>query len=241
MFYKKGVDITSDKQMFDFLKNHFTYYTMNSWNRLTSIANNVKIHNLGLSGDCFVALDLLENGEYDSINYMVSDWEREHPYYKVIFNGRSNGYLVLTNYDNVYSILPDEINESEDYEEYKRYCKEFYGSVKANRDGLRFYTQLVQDFDKLCDELRDYCEELSNQPFEVIEMQKSVAQFNSRYEDDLYFLGFEQVMCDEHGAVNISEISAITALREAFFRLAGRDGYTLVVDDDENVILRCGY
>ena len=32
MFYKTGVDITNDKQMFNFLKDHFTYPTMNSWN-----------------------------------------------------------------------------------------------------------------------------------------------------------------------------------------------------------------
>ena len=50
MFYKTGVDITNDKQMFNFLKNHFEYYTCNSWNGLRSVANNVKLYNLDLSG-----------------------------------------------------------------------------------------------------------------------------------------------------------------------------------------------
>ena len=31
MFYKTGVDITNEKQMFNFLKGHTTYYTANSW------------------------------------------------------------------------------------------------------------------------------------------------------------------------------------------------------------------
>ena len=30
MFYKTGVDITNDRQMFEFLKGHFEYPTMNS-------------------------------------------------------------------------------------------------------------------------------------------------------------------------------------------------------------------
>ena len=43
MFYKTGVDITNDRQMFEFLKGHFEYHTMSSWNRLYSIANDVKM------------------------------------------------------------------------------------------------------------------------------------------------------------------------------------------------------
>ena len=45
-FYKTGIDITNDKQMFNFLKNHFEYWTMNSWNRLSSVANKVKLYDL---------------------------------------------------------------------------------------------------------------------------------------------------------------------------------------------------
>lgn len=233
MFYKKGIDITNDKQMFNFLKNHFTYYTMNSWNRLNSIANNVKLHNLNLSGDWQTTLALLDSGEYDSINYMIRDWEREHPTYKVVFNGRSDGYLVLTNFDNVYSILPDEINEAEDYEEYKRYCKEFYGSVKANRDELIFYTQLVQDFDKLCDELRDFCDELSNRTYEVIEMERAVEDFNTIYAADLDYLGFDELTCDGFGVVDISEIRQLDCLLAAFLELI-KPAYGSIYIDDYN-------
>ena len=174
MFYTKGIDITNDKQMFNFLKNHFEYPTMNSWNRCYSIANKVKLYNLGLSGNWCVALSLLEEGEYESLNWMIQDWEREHPTYEVYFNGRSGGYLVLKDKGYNGHVLPDMIVDNEDYEEYKEWCRDNYGSVKANREDLVYYTKLVQEFDKLCDELRDYCDRLSNLKFEVIEMEKSV-------------------------------------------------------------------
>lgn len=219
MFYQKGIDITNDKQMFNFLKNHFEYWTANSWNRLGSIANNVKMYNLGLSGDWAVAYDLLAAGEYDTINCMCQIWADLHNGFEVNFNGRSGGYLVLGNNDNNYHVLPDEITESEDYDEYKRYCKEFYGSVKANRGTLVFYTKLVQDFDKLCDDLRDFCDELSHQSFEFIEMQKAVDQFNDEYADDLEYLEFDYLKMDSDGAVNVSEIFALKALADAFIRI----------------------
>jgi hypothetical protein len=235
MFYKTGVDITNDKQMFNFLKNHFEYHTMNSWNRGSSIANKVKLHSLNLSGDWCTALALLENGEYDTINWMIQDWCREHNGYEVYFNGRSGGYLVLKEDDTSCGALPSFITECDDYEEYKRYCREEYcGSVKANRSDLVFYTKLVQDFDKLCDELRDFCDRLSNLKFEVIEMEKSVERFNDGYIDDLELLGFDPLTCDGNGNVDVSEICTLTCLYEAFLRIADRSdsGYLLSRDGD---------
>lgn len=233
MFYKKGIDITNDKQMFNFLKNHFEYYTLSSWNRLETIANKVKLDQLSLSGDWQVAYDLLKSGEYESITYMIRDWEREHPTYQVSFNGRSDGYLILKNTDDNGHVLPEEIIEAEDYEEYKRYCKEFYGSVKANRNALRFYTQLVQDFDKLCDELRDYCDELSNRSFEIVEMENAVEAFNNFYAADLDYLGFDELSCDGNGRVDISEIRQLDCLLNTFMEIASREefGYSIYIDD----------
>ena len=235
MFYKKGIDITNDKQMFNFLKNHFEYYIMNSWNRLDTIANNVKLYNLSLSGDWCVALELLHRGGYDEIRMLIEDWERDHPRYEVYFNGRSGGYLILKEVNSNYHILPEELLECEDYEEYKRYCKEFYGSVRANHQDLRFYTQLVQDFDKLCDDLRGYCDELSNQKFEVVEMEKAVEDFNSIYEDDLEYLGFDELDCDGNGFVDVSEIRALDCLMAAFAKVACRkdNGYLLKINENK--------
>ena len=234
MFYKKGIDITNDRQMFEFLKNHFSYYTMSSWNCSRSIANNVKLYKLNLSGDWSVALAHLQNDEYFTINMMIEDWEAEHPRYKVGFNGRNGGYLVLYNVDNSHCILPDEIDECIDYDEYKRYCKSHYGSVKENRSDLVYYTKLVQDFDRLCDELRDYCDELSTYSFAKSAMEESVDLFNDNYSADLEYLGFAELSCEE-GKVDISEIKQLDCLYEAFLRIADRDSLGYVVRVKNNL------
>lgn len=229
MFYKTGVDITNDKQMFNFLRDHFEYYTLNSWNGLKSIANKVKLYNLDLTGDWCVALSLLEAGEYDTISMMIMDWEREHPGYEVHFNGRSGGYLVLTNKGSNLHVLPKEVTDSVDYEDYKSYCRNYFYSVKSNRDMLVAYVTLVRSFDKLCDELRDYCDQLSRQSFEITEMQRAVNEFNDDYCGDLEYLDFQCLKMDADGCVDLSEICQLTCLREAFTRIANRkdEGYTL--------------
>ena len=242
MFYKTGVDITNDKQMFNFLKDHYKYYTGNSWNLTRSIANNVKLYNLNLSGDWCTALKFLEDEDYITIEDMIRDWESGHSGYSVGFNGRSGGYLVLYNKAGSGSILPDTL-DYDSYEDYKADMKDYYGSVKANRAELVYYTKLVQDFDKLCDELRDYCDELSNLKFEIIEMQKIVDEFNDEYADDLELLGFDYLRCSEDGSVNVKEISTIRCLIEAFLRLADRSklGYKLCNVDTENIKLVSNY
>jgi hypothetical protein len=237
MFYVKGIDITNDKQMFNFLKEHYEYYTMNSWNGLVSIANKVKLHSLGLSGNWCVAYHLLNCGEYATILDMISNWEFEHPTYKIGSNGRSEGYLVLYEDNSRGNILPESILDCDSYEDYKLYCKEYCGSLKANRDELVMYTKLVQDFDKLCDDIRDFCDELSNLKFEVIEMEKSVDRFNYEYSDDLEVLGFAQLVCSDEGKVDVSEIITIKSLYEAFLSIADREdtGYTLRLEDNKLV------
>lgn len=243
MFYRPYVDITNDKQMFNFLKNHFEYPTMNSWNGLYSIANNVKLHRLNLSGDWCVALSLLQNGEYDTLSWMIQDWKREHTGYEVYFNGRSDGYLILKDEDYNGHILPESVLYNDTYEDYKEWCQDCYGSVKANRDELVRFTKLVQDFDKLCDKLREYCDELSNLKFEVVEMEKAVEQFNDEYSDDLELLGFDYLCCSAAGSVNVKEISTIKCLIEAFLRIADRSklGYKLCNVDTENIKLVSNY
>lgn len=238
MFYRTGIDITNDRQMFEFLKNHFTYPTMNSWNRQYSIANVAKVNRLGLTGDWWTALKLLESGEYETLEYMISDWMEAHAGYSVYFNGRSGGYLVLKD-DSCYSnILPESVIDSDSYEEYKEWCRENYGSVKANRDELVRYTKLVRDFDRLCDELREYCDRLSNSSFEQIEMMKVVDQFNDQYYDDLELLGYKQLHCDGDGRVDVSEITTFTCLWEAFLRVADRSDYGYGIKVDEDCIAR---
>lgn len=239
MFYTKGIDITNDRQMFNFLKNHFEYPTMNSWNRLYSIANNVKLYNLKLSGSWTTALSLLETGGYDEIDWMIRDWEHDHIGYEVYFNGRSSGYLVLKEDDTSCGALPDSITSFDNYEDYKEFCRENFGSVKANRDELVYYTKLVQDFDKLCDKIREYVDYLSNLKFEVVEMRESVDKFNEEFANDLEYLGFSELVCNERGEVDLAEIAQLKCLEVAFLRIAKRpdQGYKLVYIDDNVVKL----
>lgn len=237
MFYKSGVDITNDKQMFEFLKNHFTYYTANAWNLSESIANNVKLYKLNLSGDWGVAMNLLNEGEYIEINWMIDEWCEDHVGYKVYFNGRSGGYLVLVEDDHATSCtLPESVIYSDTYEDYKQWCRENFGSVKANRDELQYYTKLVRDFDHLCDDLRDYCDMLSNLSFEVVEMEKSVERFNDEYADDLEYLGFSDLVCNSDGTVDVSEICAISCLYEAFMNTASRKDSGYILNREGNLI-----
>jgi hypothetical protein len=232
MFYKTGVDITNDKQMFNFLKDHFRYSTMSGWYHRCSIANDVKLYKLGLTGDWCTALNLLNENNYEIVNCMIEDWERAHPCYRVFFNGRSGGYLVLYNADDNDDILPHSIADNDDYSQYKEWCKYYGYTVKENRFELQMFTKLVREFDRLCDEIRDYVDYLSQLKFEEIEMAKAVDDFNYIYADDLEYLGFADLICGSEGRVDCSEIKQLACLMEAFVKLADRSnsGYSVTCD-----------
>ena len=227
MFYQKGIDITNAKQMWNFLHDHYQYYTMNSWNGIKSIANNVKVYNLKLSGNCYNALTFLQDDDYFTVNMMISDWEADHPNYRVGFNGRSGGYLVLYNDGNSKSILPCIIEDFDSYEDFKSWYR-----VKDYMYDLREYTKLVQDFDKLCDQLRDYVDTLSTQDFAARALERTVDLFNENYYDDLAYLGYDELVVRD-GKVDISEIHQLSCLYEAFCRLANKKdvGYKLAKCD----------
>lgn len=170
MYYKK-VNKKSDKDMFHFLKEHFEYWTMNSWNGLKSIANNVKIYNIKeLDYDI---LQYLELDDYYCINDTIEMWELEHEGYKVGFNGRSGGYLVLYNDNNNDSVLDYYVDINSDYESFKQDIKESeYRTLKEYHDTLVEQVELVQDFDKLCDNLVQVCVDLKNN-YEIVEEEQT--------------------------------------------------------------------
>lgn len=186
MFYKKGVDITNAKSMFNFINNHFKYWTMNSWNQLKSIAHNVKLYNLDLDGDWATALEYLmdENdigGLQDSIRDLIWCWEEEHPNYSLGFNGRSAGYLVMYNHNpdkntvNYRSILPECLQGYDTYEDWKNSIKDsiYHENVKDYLPMLKEYTELIRSFDTLCDELRNIVNSYSTMNYtESVEMQE---------------------------------------------------------------------
>ena len=186
MFYKTGVDVANTKSMWNFLKDHYSYYTMNSWNRAKSIANNVKLYNLKLDGDWTVAMRyLLDESDAGLLQMYIDDeikaFEEEHRYYKVCFNGRSNGYLVLYNVDDNCSILPNCVDDYRTYEEFKEDVKSGwngYNVTDFNRE-LRDTVEIVREFDKLCDRLRDLVNEYSMKSFDTDKLEQALEWFNN--------------------------------------------------------------
>ena len=49
--YTKEVNLNKRGEMIAFLKNHFRYDSMNSWNRSTSYANNIKLYKVNKPAD----------------------------------------------------------------------------------------------------------------------------------------------------------------------------------------------
>ena len=96
--FSEPVDLRSRKEMTNFLQGHFRYPTMNSWNRATSYACNLKIHRLGLTSEIESKLyDMLGTQEFYCLRQDALDFFNEmHDYrWQAAFNGRSGGYLVL--------------------------------------------------------------------------------------------------------------------------------------------------
>ena len=221
MFYKTGVDVTKDKEMWQFLHDHFTYSTLNSWNGLYSVANKVKIYSLGLEGDCWTALKFLEEEEYATVNQMIEDWEYDHKGYKVGFNGRSSGYLVLYNERDMKNVLDDYVTEFDDYGSFKEAVKAEGERVLDWHGNLVAMTKLVRDFDKLCDDIRDYVNDLSKMSFSGEAMNSAVSDFNCCYSKDLSLLGLKPLEVKD-GKVDVSGISVLKSLTDAFADLLSR-------------------
>jgi len=172
-FYQK-VNLKSKKEMTDFLRNHFRYDTMNSWNKSTSYANKVKIYSvipLELQNKVF---ELMEAEEfYYPLNNLILDWDNEQNYYfQAGFNGRSGGYVVMYEggkRDNgqVFSYPGRSIDMNEDFEDW-------------DIESLKERVKLVQSFDKLCDNIVNeviYMAENNNveeEEFTVIKKRKII-------------------------------------------------------------------
>ena len=243
MFYKKGLDISNTKEMYEFLKGHYTYHTMNSWNGLKSIANNVKIYNLDLEGDCWNALRYLEDDEYFNVNMMIEDWENEHEGYSVGFNGRSGGYLVLYSEHHNRNILPDYINDTEDYEDFKNYIKDYWGGVKYIKSDLREYVELVRDFDKLCDSIREYVNSLSLRSFTDDKIEVLLDDFVYDYKDDMNYMGVEypEVLESNNDLITIKidpKMKELRSLMDCFFNTLRTQYWKTITDGSEIIKLK---
>ncbi len=98
MYYKE-VDKRYREAMTAFLKEHFRYNTMNSWNRSISYANNIKLHNIDKPGDVDndTWWEMLWVTDWQNIlSERLEDFDRKHNWqWQAGINGRSGGYVVL--------------------------------------------------------------------------------------------------------------------------------------------------
>lgn len=242
MFYKTGVDICNTKSMWNFLKNHYTYYTMNSWNRSQSIANNVKLHRLDLDGDWTVAMRyLFDEADAGLLQMYIEDEIREfvdeNPYYEVFFNGRSGGYLVISEKQGHGSVLPECVEEFDTYEEFKEEVKAGwnYWNVKDFNHELREAVEIVREFDKLCDRLRDLVNEYSKRSFDVDKLAAAVEWFDNEYGDDLVYLELTGPTM-EGDRVRLNDIAHYNAFMQCFIKCLGEDYNRIATDSADKYL-----
>ena len=96
--FSRRVDKRSRAEMTAYLSGHFRYNTMNSWNRSTSYACNMKLYKLGLDRETEDKLwDMIQVPEfYERLNERIEDFNWQHNYlWQAGWNGHSGGYLVL--------------------------------------------------------------------------------------------------------------------------------------------------
>ena len=147
--FTKTVNHNNRQEMINFLENHFRYYTMGSWNRCTSYANNVKIYNLNLPQEVRdKAWDFISAECEDfwfNVHDFIADFEAETGY-TAGFNGQSGGYIVL--YDTVVNGKGNRRAAKHDIDQYENFDE-------WETDELIERVKLVQAFDRLCDAIRE--------------------------------------------------------------------------------------
>ena len=188
MYYKE-VDKRYREALTAFLKKHFRYHTMNSWNKSTSYANNIKIYNIDKPEDVDndTLYDMIEITEWqEKLSDLLEDFSRRHEWqWQAGINGRSGGYVVLyrggikpSGYKsycthcgqrNYQKVSDEEIGicgrcEAKARVNFKQTHMQVFTWPGKDTDmyedfenwslsQLRERVELVQDFDKLCDEI----------------------------------------------------------------------------------------
>lgn len=148
--FRKDINFNDRQEMINYLTNHFRYYTMNSWNRMTSYAQNIKLHNLNIPQELsnkaydFISCDSTDEYCWD-VNDLINEFTAETGY-SAGFNGRSGGYIVM--YDT-------ELNDRLERRVLSRGIDEYEDFGEWETEDLIKRTTLVQRFDKLCDDIRD--------------------------------------------------------------------------------------
>ena len=177
MFFTKDFKPTEEmtrEEMVEYLTGHFRYWTMNSWNKTTSYANNVKVYNLGLS-------DELRNKVWDVFGLLIDDVQfideletllydyHVNTGYSAGFNGRSGGYLVMYN---------TEIKDGETYVRPGVGIDEYEDFEDWETEDIAERVDLIKEFDLLCDDVRDlFIYYLENGDVVEVEIVKKEKQY----------------------------------------------------------------
>jgi hypothetical protein len=186
MFYKE-VDKRYRETMTAFLKKHFRYDTMNSWNKSTSYANNIKLYCIDKPDDIGIDTfwEMFEITEWHmKLSSLLEDFGRKHDWqWQAGINGRSGGYIVLyqggikpsgyesycthcgqKNYQAVVDIgICGRCNAKARVNFKQTHMQVFTFPGKNVDEGedfidwtlseIRERVELVQDFDRLCDDI----------------------------------------------------------------------------------------
>lgn len=203
--FKKEVNTASAVEMFEFLKGHAQYKN--------NIANNVKLYNLELEGSESTALTLLNYREYDYTDMLIKDWKKIYKGYSVRFTGRCAGHLVLQCDDYRCNILPDCVLDCENEQDLQEYIKE--NGIMYTMQELEEATEIVQSFDALTDNMRDYVNDLSNCNIQSYILDDVVYNFNEEYENDLTMFNIDALeFNEEYNAIDVTNIINIKCLFE---------------------------
>ena len=160
-FYQP-VDLRSRQEMAQYLTTHFRYPTLNSWNRSTSYACNLKITHLGLSPEVVDKLfDMIQTQEFfDTMDECKWEFAAKHNYlWQAGMNGRSGGYLVLYQGEKHPRRGTD---DGEDFEDWSMHA-------------LRERVKLVQELDQLADRMVELALRLTREA-QVIEEEYFLPQ-----------------------------------------------------------------
>lgn len=172
-FFFEGLKEKTLEQKYQYLKNHFQYDIMNSWNNLKSIANNVKIYNLGLTSEqqnnFFEINEADDNFLYYETIEIIKEFEKLTNT-QVYFNGRSGGYMVIVpdfettkRNEHIFEWLGvADIQYFNTYKEFKQEQNKYnggcyYQSLPTNysrKEEIEHAYYYIKAFDKLCDILR---------------------------------------------------------------------------------------
>lgn len=184
--FTKEVDLKNDEAVFKYLKKHPRYFLMNSWNRLQTFAQNIKIYNLGVDREISDKLfDLLDVDSPD-VKFIFEDniefFNEENPGYTIYTNGRSGGYMILAPNENR-SNFCDMVDTVNNYDT--------LNDLKEDYDFEEFRTlaETVMNFDRACDNiiqavvsLAENCE-IVEEEYMVLKTRKVIKRNNPEEEE----------------------------------------------------------